>query len=83
MRLRRGRVGATYNIGGRNEWPNLDLARLLCARIDAAFAANPALATHFPDAVSFHQHQLRSVYAVSPEISIGPSILQSTAKRPL
>jgi len=48
--LRQGQVGATYNIGGRNEWRNLDLARLLCARIDAAFAADTTLAAHFPDA---------------------------------
>ena len=50
--LRQGQVGATYNIGGRNEWRNLDLARLLCARIDAAFAADPTLATRFPDAAA-------------------------------
>jgi len=50
--LRQGQVGSTYNIGGRNEWRNLDLARLLCARIDAAFAADATLATRFPDAAA-------------------------------
>ena len=28
--IRRGQIGATYNIGGGNEWQNLDIARLIC-----------------------------------------------------
>ncbi len=32
--LTRGRVGETYNIGGDNEWRNLDLVRLLCDILD-------------------------------------------------
>ncbi len=30
----RGKVGATYNIGGCNEWTNLDLVHLLCGLMD-------------------------------------------------
>lgn len=30
----RGRVGETYNIGGNNEWKNIDLIRLLCKIMD-------------------------------------------------
>lgn len=30
----RGRSGETYNIGGNNEWKNIDLIRLLCAIMD-------------------------------------------------
>ncbi len=32
--LRRGRPGEVYNIGGRNEWKNLDLVRLLLSLVD-------------------------------------------------
>jgi dTDP-glucose 4,6-dehydratase len=32
--LRRGRIGETYNIGGQNEWSNLEIARLICRRMD-------------------------------------------------
>jgi dTDP-glucose 4,6-dehydratase len=32
--LCRGRVGETYNIGGGNEWANIDLARLICRTFD-------------------------------------------------
>ena len=27
----KGKIGETYNIGGNNEWKNIDLIRLLCA----------------------------------------------------
>jgi dTDP-glucose 4,6-dehydratase len=30
----RGRVGETYNIGGNNEWKNIDLIKLLCKIMD-------------------------------------------------
>lgn len=30
----RGRVGETYNIGGNNEWMNIDLIKLLCMIMD-------------------------------------------------
>jgi dTDP-glucose 4,6-dehydratase len=29
----RGKAGEVYNIGGGNEWPNLDIARMLLARL--------------------------------------------------
>ena len=32
--LSRGRLGETYNIGGGNEWTNIDVVRLICARLD-------------------------------------------------
>ena len=48
--LENGVVGETYNIGGNNEWNNLDIVELLCDQVDARFAADPALASHFPDA---------------------------------
>jgi dTDP-glucose 4,6-dehydratase len=45
-----GAVGEVYNIGGNNEWNNLDIVHLLCDRLDARFAADPALAERFPAA---------------------------------
>ncbi len=48
--LRRGGVGQTYNIGSKNEWTNLDIARLLCRLLDERFADFPSLAEAFPDA---------------------------------
>jgi len=48
--LEGGRLGETYNIGGNNEWANIDIIQLLCARVDARFTADPELARRFPDA---------------------------------
>ena len=43
-----GRVGETYNVGGRNEWRNVDVVHLVCGLLDEAFAADPSLASRFP-----------------------------------
>jgi dTDP-glucose 4,6-dehydratase len=48
--LARGRPGEVYNVGGGSELTNLELIERLCAAVDAAFAADPALAARFPDA---------------------------------
>ena len=48
--LLKGALGETYNIGGGAELPNLTVIDTLCAAVDAAFAADPALAARFPDA---------------------------------
>ena len=36
-----GRVGETYNIGGFNEWKNLDLVKLLCQVMDKKLGREP------------------------------------------
>jgi dTDP-glucose 4,6-dehydratase len=47
--LEDGRIGATYNVGGDNEWANIDLVHLLCDLVDEAFGADDTLAARFPD----------------------------------
>lgn len=47
--IKKGRHGETYNIGGNNEWANLDVVNLLCELIDTRFAADKNLAARFPD----------------------------------
>ncbi|MGB5065643.1 MAG: GDP-mannose 4,6-dehydratase, partial [Candidatus Competibacter sp.] len=32
--IRRGALGETYNIGGDNEWANLNIAKLICTLLD-------------------------------------------------
>jgi dTDP-glucose 4,6-dehydratase len=46
--LAAGRPGETYAVGGRNEWKNIDIVRLLCELVDEAFAADPKLPLRFP-----------------------------------
>jgi dTDP-glucose 4,6-dehydratase len=47
--LEQGEVDQSYNIGGNNEWNNLDIVQLLCDQLDARFAADDSLAGRFPD----------------------------------
>lgn len=47
--LERGRLGETYNIGGGQEMPNIELVGTLCDEIDGRFAADKGLARRFPD----------------------------------
>lgn len=47
--MKKGRHGETYNIGGNNEWTNIDVVNLLCELIDARFASDKELAARFPD----------------------------------
>lgn len=46
--LERGVVGEVYNVGGRNEWANIDIVRLVCALLDARLRADAALQARFP-----------------------------------
>ncbi len=39
--LEQGRVGETYNVGGRSELRNIDLVRLLCGALDEALPDSP------------------------------------------
>ena len=37
----RGKPGSTYNIGGNNEWKNIDLIRMLCRVMDEKLGRQP------------------------------------------
>ena len=43
-----GRIGERYNIGGNDEWRNIDIARHLCALLDERFGADPQLRARYP-----------------------------------
>jgi len=47
--IEKGRVAETYNVGGWNEWRNIDIVQRLCTLLEERFAADPALARRFPD----------------------------------
>ena len=49
--LQKGTVGETYNIGGNNEWANIDIVTLLCSLVDEFFARDATLAMRFPAAM--------------------------------
>lgn len=46
--IQRGVIGETYNVGGENEWQNIDIVQLICGQIDDRFSQNAELRSHFP-----------------------------------
>ncbi|MFT2091658.1 dTDP-glucose 4,6-dehydratase [Paraglaciecola sp. 2405UD69-4] len=46
--LKKGRIGENYNIGGHNEWANIDIVKLVCDKMNQAFANNPDLTVKYP-----------------------------------
>lgn len=47
--LQKGQVGEVYNIGGNNEWNNLDIVQLLADTLDARLVADTGLPQRFPE----------------------------------
>lgn len=47
--INEGKPGETYNIGGNNEWANIDVVKLLCSLVDSKFATDSTLAERFPN----------------------------------
>lgn len=48
--LNKGRIGENYNIGGNNEWANIDIVKLICGLMTEVFEAEPGLAERYPQA---------------------------------
>lgn len=49
--IHQGRTGEIYNVGGNNEWTNLEIVKLVCRLIDERFADDEKMAGRFPKAV--------------------------------
>lgn len=48
--IHHGRPGEVYNIGGDNEWKNIDIVHLVCQELDHAFVTSKQLKEHYPKA---------------------------------
>lgn len=48
--LSKGKVGETYNIGGNNEWANIDIVKKVCELIQIAFESDAGLAMKYSNA---------------------------------
>ena len=49
MVMQNGSHGETYNIGGNNEWTNIDTVKLLCEIVDQLIIEDPELQQRFPE----------------------------------
>ena len=59
--LSKGRPGETYNVGGRAEFENIALVRMLCDMADARFEAEPDLRVRFPNSPASSGRSARSL----------------------
>ena len=50
--LEKGQTGETYNIGGNNEWTNIEIVELICELTNKRFATDASLRKRYPEAVS-------------------------------
>lgn len=48
--MKGGRIGETYNVGGGQELPNIQVIEEICRVVDAVFEADPDMARRFPNA---------------------------------
>lgn len=48
--LRNGKIGENYNIGGNNEWANVDIVAKICELMDLSFQSDATLKQRFPEA---------------------------------
>ncbi|MFH2060541.1 MAG: dTDP-glucose 4,6-dehydratase [Pseudomonadota bacterium] len=54
--LTKGKPGETYNIGGNNEWTNIDIVNLVCDLLHDKFTEQPDLIKQFPNSSSSKGH---------------------------
>ncbi len=47
--LNHGTIGETYNIGGVNEWTNIDIVSLVCQLMNERFKTDESLRSRFPE----------------------------------
>ena len=47
--IQNGVPGETYNIGGNNEWTNIDIVKIICSYIDRKFSSDEHLKKKYPE----------------------------------
>jgi len=74
----KGRIGETYNVGGDNEWKNIDLIRLLCRIMDKKLNRNPGdsekLITFVKDRAGHDKRYAIDFSKLKKELGWGPSV---------
>jgi len=73
--IRNGRVDQTYNIGGNNEWTNIDIVKLVCELMDEHYpqgAPHASLITHVQDRAGHDRRYAIDARKISAELGYRP-----------
>ena len=75
----KGIIGETYNIGGNNEWRNIDLIRLLCEIMDVKLSRSPGssekLITYVEDRAGHDLRYAIDATKISGQLGWEPSLV--------
>ena len=73
-----GKNGETYNIGGFNEWTNLDLIKVLCAQMDEKLGrdkgSSEKLITYVKDRPGHDRRYAIDATKINKELGWAPSV---------
>lgn len=76
--LHKGQIGETYNIGGWNEWTNIDLVKLLCTKMDEKLGreqgASEELITYVKDRPGHDLRYAIDATKIKEELGWKPSV---------
>ena len=73
-----GKIGETYNIGGFNEWKNIDLVKLLCSimdrKLDRTQGESEQLITYIKDRPGHDRRYAIDASKINKELGWYPSV---------
>jgi len=78
LAFHQGKIGETYNIGGFNEWQNIDLIKLLCELMDKKLNREPGssakLITYIKDRPGHDKRYAIDATKINRELGWKPSV---------